>query len=143
MGIDHNDYFGNLIKRGDLVVWPNRQGSSMWMNHGYVTALGFDVGTGMPVRHDPILQVKRVQTTALINEPTGKFRNVTLTDLSRVIALGRVKHFVPRKDKILVSILNPEAKCRVEAHEIATKDVVEHIKPNLIDKIMRWFRGLS
>ncbi len=74
------DYFKNEIKIGDLVLYPNRQGSSMWMNHGTVLARGSSYGK-------PTIIVKKVQTNY-----KGQFmghREVTVYVLDRVIALGR------------------------------------------------------
>lgn len=30
------DYFGNVIAKGDIIAYPGRGGSSLWMNHGKV-----------------------------------------------------------------------------------------------------------
>ena len=97
--MDHRDYFGNKIKQGDLICWPNRQGSSMWMNHGYVVGLGFKESTFNNRLPLPVLQVKRVQVTALDNRPTGRYRNVEIECLERVVALGRVLEFFPKQQK--------------------------------------------
>ena len=106
------DYFKNTIRLGDLVLYPNRAGSSLWMNHGTVLARGTTEGK-------PSLIIKKVQTNYL-----GRFlghREVTVYCLDRVIALGRGHGdfgFQPRKAKI---------------HS--------HPMPSLIDRIMAWFRG--
>ena len=34
-----NDFFGNKIQQGDLLVYPGRQSSSIWMNVGVVTRI--------------------------------------------------------------------------------------------------------
>lgn len=98
--MEYLDYFGNQIKVGDLLVWPNRWGGSMWMNHGYVLALGKRESWFKGSPDTPILQVKRVQTNHR-NRPTGKYRNVEIEVLERTIALGRCADFVPRKQKAI------------------------------------------
>lgn len=113
--MDHRDYFGNKIKRGDLICWPNRQGSSMWMNHGYVVGLGFKESTLKNRLPLPVLQVKRVQVTALDNRPTGRYRNVEIECLERVVALGREK---PNEER-------------------------DTTKLSWLDRIIRWLRSKS
>jgi hypothetical protein len=92
------DYLGNDFKVGDLVIWPNRKGSSMWMNKGHVTAIGMKKAPG----HEayvmvPVLQIERV-TSNWDGSQIGK-RNVEVVCLDRVVALGRTSNFKPKREK--------------------------------------------
>jgi hypothetical protein len=57
------DFLGNEIKPGDIVVYPTRQSSRMWMNRAKVTQVRSD-GTLRVQRADgtvkPIVRVDRV-----------------------------------------------------------------------------------
>jgi hypothetical protein len=80
------DYFGNDIKVGDLVVYPNRSGSSMWMNHGTVKAIGMRPDDYSPSMQ-PVLQIEKVPSNYDITE--SGTRRVEVVCLDRVVALGR------------------------------------------------------
>lgn len=107
------DYFNNEIKVGDLVLYPNRQGSSLWMNHGTVLALGH-------TDDKPSIMVKKV-TTNYRGEFMGH-REVTIQCLNRVIALGRGHGdfgFVPRKAS------SPD----------------QDLSETWLDRVMKWIRS--
>lgn len=63
------DFLGQVIKNGDLVVWPNRIGAYMWMNKGRVLEVG-----------DNKLSVSR-----LPNNKGEVQRRVTITQVQRVV----------------------------------------------------------
>jgi hypothetical protein len=111
--ITWKDYFKNTIRLGDLVLYPNRAGSSLWMNHGTVVARGTDKESR------PVIVVKKVQTTW-----DGRFaghKEVTIYCLDRVIALGRGHGdfgYKPQKAK--------------------TEPV---LKETWIDRVMSWLRS--
>lgn len=115
MDIRPKDFFGNTIKVGDCIVYPGRQGSSMWMNKGTVMAIG---QKGDP--YAPVLQVKKVQTT-WDGRPVG-YRDVEILILDRVICLGRGYgykcNWTPRKSKDIPTIFNE----------------------TWLDRLMNWFR---
>lgn len=71
------DYLGQVINTGDLIVWPNRQGSSMWMNRGYVTWT--DEG---------FLRVLRQPNAGDIEREA----HVRITEVSRVVVVNRNSH---------------------------------------------------
>jgi len=92
--MDVYDFLGNLIKEGDQIVWPNRRGSSMWMNRGWVRHIGYETAKNLHgVEYTlPVLQVDRDQGDGL---PTKK---VEIYRTERVVALGRHPYqFTPRK----------------------------------------------
>lgn len=36
------DFYGRMIRRNDVITYPVRQGSSMWLDHGKVTEINAD-----------------------------------------------------------------------------------------------------
>lgn len=36
------DFYGRTIRNGDVITYPVRQGSNMWLDHGKVTAVNTD-----------------------------------------------------------------------------------------------------
>ena len=128
--IEAIDYFGNQILVGDLVVYPNRQGSSMWMNRGTVTAVGTKVRATSTVDIYPVIQIRKVQTYY-----DGRFaglRNVEVECLNRVIVLGRgygVRgNWEPRK--VRTTTLGP----------IENLDI-NPLHTTWLDRLMAWLRG--
>lgn len=123
MDIRPKDFFGNVIKVGDCIVYPGRQGSSMWMNVGTVIAIGSKPVNMSKMTSKPVLQVKRVQHN-LNNEFIG-FKDVEVEILNRVICLGRGYGYgcswKPRK----------------------SKNMPDHLKHRTtwLDRVMAWIRG--
>lgn len=69
------DFLGKEIRVGDLVVWPGRKGSSLWMNSGKVIAL--------ETVEDNWTGEESIKLTALNKND----RPVILTELNRVVVV--------------------------------------------------------
>jgi len=78
-----NDYFGNQIEVGDTIVYPGRQGSSLWMNHMVVTKV-----TGLPDSFRPDRLHLRV-TGKSRQGVDGPERTSTLTEVDRVVIIAK------------------------------------------------------
>lgn len=74
----YKDFLGNAISLGSQVVYPGRQGSSLWMNYGFVEA--FDPNNGRPrikVRRIPlnlhekerVVWVDNINRCVVVNDP--------------------------------------------------------------------------
>ena len=114
--MDVLDFLGNVIKEGDQIVWPNRQGSMMWMNTGHVAAIGTDD------LNRPVLQVDRQDRGHLTGRRSGKTKRVEIHRTDRVVALGRWENFLPMK----------------EPNEF--RDMPKPFKETWLDRVMQWIR---
>ena len=116
--MDVYDFLGNVIKEGDMIVWPNRQGSSLWMNSGHVVQIGHEQLEGLRgVELVPVLQVDRMAN------PGMKTKRVEIYRTERVVALGRWDRFQPMKEP-----------CEF-------RDMPKPFKETWLDRVMNWIRG--
>lgn len=80
------DYLEQEIHIGDFIVWPGRQGSSLWMNNG--TVLGIAHGKDWNDREFAKLQVE-VNTSNWDGSKKGK-RKTTISCVDRVVVIHSV-----------------------------------------------------
>lgn len=76
------DFIGREIKQGSYIVYPGRQGSSLWMNLGHVVDVTVRTTWNGPV---DILKVQPVDPAS--RRPLGKVVSVTCIDKVTVIDL--------------------------------------------------------
>lgn len=111
------DAMGIEIKVGDVVVYPGRRGSELWINFGVVQEIlwksienewPFPKGSDWPLkyRHEPELKV-------LIRTTKDKYRTVTLTELDRIVVYSLDVKDVPysKQSNNLVRLKFEAAKC--------------------------------
>jgi hypothetical protein len=79
------DYFGRKIKKGDLIVYPGRQGSCMWMNDGIV--LSKHAVKNYRGYEDYVIKVRANQYNVM-RDLVGTC-DVTVRVLSRVVIVKR------------------------------------------------------
>jgi hypothetical protein len=70
------DYLGQVIETGDTIVYPGRQGSSMWLNTAEVLAISWAEAEGPKVKY-----------TLSIVRSDG--RRAQITQLNRVIVVEK------------------------------------------------------
>lgn len=85
------DAFGREIKRGDVIVYPGRHGSSM--NIVKARVLDFSVHTNYLNIQEPVLKVWRIQEnrgkrSELATKPVLNATSITRLDLCTVIEGG-------------------------------------------------------
>lgn len=83
-----NDIRGKEIKVGSTICYPGRQSSSLWMNIGEVVEIDENwkkwcYGKDLTLRR---LKVK-VPSHSYYQPVEGKFRNVWITELNRVVVV--------------------------------------------------------
>lgn len=74
------DFLGRVIAPGDLIVYPNRRGSSLWMNKAEVLRVEWEDTESSPAR--PVIVAKLEQTNSK-GKVTGH-RQVSIRELARV-----------------------------------------------------------
>lgn len=77
------DFLGKTINVGDTIVYPGRQGSSLWLNKGIVRQVVDTEGNGGPYLG---LQVERIAQPGRPWEKDGTM--VTITALERVVVVS-------------------------------------------------------
>jgi hypothetical protein len=99
------DYFKNEILQGDIIAYPGRGSSSLWMNHGLV------VEVYQKKKHswqkEPCELVTRLRVKKLGSETS---RTSTIECFDRIINLSRIAEF-----GVLDSIANPQ---RTADHDV-------------------------
>ena len=70
------DFLGNVIEQGDTIVYPGRQGSSMWLNKAEVLSVSWAESTGPGVKY-----------TLSIVRSDG--RRAQITKLNRVVVVEK------------------------------------------------------
>lgn len=77
------DFLGREIHVGDIIVYPGRKGSTLWMNKGRVLILRF--GDGSNFQPTDELQVQPLQPEG--NHLYGMGRPVTLKVIQNVVVI--------------------------------------------------------
>lgn len=82
------DYFGNVIAKGDIIAYPGRGGSSLWMNHGMVVEIVHKKRHSW--QSEPCLMVTKIRVAKIGMETS---RVSTLECFDRIINLSHVAKF--------------------------------------------------
>ena len=85
--IEAKDQYGRLIKIGDVITYPGRSGSSLWMN----TAVVYDITEGTRYWNNkmfPKLKVKRTQHY-LWGDKIPKVSKTIITEIGRATVVDK------------------------------------------------------